>query len=255
MSFISNSPTSQSLTAPVSSAGVRLRKRATSFASAYPDLRAIAFGAARDILLKNTGKAMDPTKVYWHRFSSASSSPYTFTGWEHVGMPTQSMTFLELFMERFSVHDQDAVDDLGLYGGFYSDGPGYGAYNERNEVKALPAEVLKDFWALNFASSSLSKVQAFWREHGQDFAVFARVQLMGAAGVAFSKKQLTANSLFVFLNLPLLASVGKAASAEVFLNPNKPYGLAQRLKERCVSGRSGPYGVYNLVWSSGLITR
>ena len=44
----------------------------------------------------------------------------TFTGWQHVfETPRESMTFPQLVMQRFSVHDQDNGDLLDVDSGFY----------------------------------------------------------------------------------------------------------------------------------------
>ncbi|WP_423251666.1 hypothetical protein, partial [Pseudomonas viridiflava] len=39
----------------------------------------------------------------------------------------------------------------------------------------LPSDVLKDFWAQDFAADCKRKADAFWRDHGQDFCTFARI--------------------------------------------------------------------------------
>ncbi|MCF5628888.1 ADP-ribosylating toxin, partial [Pseudomonas syringae] len=125
-----------------------LRERARQFVLDYPDLHDLACDAASKIILQHTHRAFNPEKVYWHRFGSASSSSRTFTGWQHSGKPLQSMTLIELLMQHFSAHDQEASDELSLYGGFYTDGPDHGFFDERNEVPMLPQAVLADMWTL-----------------------------------------------------------------------------------------------------------
>src|SRR5690606_39105685 len=102
---------------------LRLKKIARQYIEDYPDAHGLAYAAALQILKKHTSKQLNPAKVYWHRFSGAVSSSRTFTGWEHSGTPIESMSLVELVMHRFSAKDQEACDELQLYGGFYTDGP------------------------------------------------------------------------------------------------------------------------------------
>ncbi|MFK3798037.1 dermonecrotic toxin domain-containing protein [Pseudomonas sp. NPDC088444] len=168
-----------------------LRERVTAFMSDYPDVYALAQRAASKIILQHTGTSVDPSMVYWHRFRTASSSAQTFTGWKHNGQPSETLNFIELVMHRFSAADQDASDDLNVYGGFYTAGPDAQTYDERNQVPMLPSDVLRDFWALDFASECKRKVEAFWRHHADDFCAFAKARLLAAAGLELRRKQLT----------------------------------------------------------------
>ncbi|WP_341458862.1 dermonecrotic toxin domain-containing protein, partial [Pseudomonas viridiflava] len=103
----------------------------------------LAFQATRRILLKHAGKSLDPGKVYWHRFTNADNSGLTFTGWEHVGPPSESMTLIDLVMHRFDAADNVSADQLNTYSGFYQAGAGERFYSERHVVPMLPSEVLK----------------------------------------------------------------------------------------------------------------
>ncbi|RMM34515.1 hypothetical protein ALQ80_05178 [Pseudomonas coronafaciens pv. oryzae] len=169
----------------------RLRERARQFVLDYPDLHDLAYEAASNIMLQHTKRVFNPDKVYWHRFGSASSSPRTFTGWQHSGKPVQSMTLIELLMQRFEAHDQEASDELSLYGGFYTDGPDHGAFDERNEVPMLPQDVLKDMWTLDFSEQYTRRMERFWSTHSENFCIFAKAHYLVAAGNCLRKGQLS----------------------------------------------------------------
>ncbi|WP_460045911.1 dermonecrotic toxin domain-containing protein [Pseudomonas sp. S2_H01] len=171
--------------------GETLQRRAAALMGTYPDLYAMAFQAARAIVIRHTGKPLDPAKVYWHRFNRANNSGATFTGWEHVGPPSESMTLIELVMHRFSASDTVSADELNTYSGFYTVGADQRFYNEHNEVPMLPSDVLQDFWKLDFATDCKHKVEAFWRAHEQDFCTLAKINLLSSAGLALSKKRLS----------------------------------------------------------------
>ncbi len=169
----------------------QLRERAAVFMKHYPDLHSLAHKAARDIIQKHTGqKSLDPATVYWHRFTTAVSSDRTFTGYRHTGRPSESMTLIELLMHRFSAADQDASDDLNVYGGFYTVGPDHQSYDEHNEVPMLPSQVLRDFWDIDFAADCKNKVETFWNDHRQDFCTFAMIRVLSAAGVALNRRHM-----------------------------------------------------------------
>lgn len=160
----------------------RLKQMARQLIDDYPDMHGVAYAEAGKLLLLHTGRQLDPEKIYWHRFRNAASSPRTFTGWQHSGEPVESMTFVELMLHRFSTHDQQASDELSLYGGFYTDGPLHGVYDERNEVALLPQQVLTDFWALDFSVLFRARIDSFWATHSNNFCTLARSRFLAAAG-------------------------------------------------------------------------
>jgi len=85
-------------------------------------------------------------------------------------------------MRRFSARDQEDWDELQLYGGFYTDGPEHAAFDERNEVRMLPKDVMKDFWALDFSAAYARKMQRFWAAHSDNFRTLAKSHFLAAAG-------------------------------------------------------------------------
>lgn len=168
-----------------------LRRRAVLFVSQLPDLHAFAQEAARHVLKTLLGHAADPGRIYWHRFEDAFTSHLSFTGWAHQGVPTETLTFVELLIRRFNSHDQEDPDELALYGGFYTDGAGQTSFDERNEVRLLPRDVLREFWALDLQGRYLARIEGFWREHGDDFEMLAKARCLAQALRARSQGILT----------------------------------------------------------------
>lgn len=161
-----------------------LKQKALRFMQDYPDAYTMAWSAARKLMRELTGKTLNPDTVWWHRFGSASNSSRSFTGWQHAGTPVESMTLVELVMRRFNARDQDASDELQVYGGFYTDGPQHGTYDDRNEVAILPQTVLARFWTLNFAGLFQQRVDSFWSAHAETFCELARARFLALAGLA-----------------------------------------------------------------------
>lgn len=159
----------------------RLKQLALRFLDDYPDAHGLAYAAARTILRKHSPRPLDPATVYWHRFSNAASSARTFTGWQHSGTPSESMTLVELVMHRFNARDQDASDELQVYGGFYTDGPKHGLFDERNEVAMLPQTVLRDFWDLDLRSQFTARIASFWHKQTSTFDALVKMRLLTAA--------------------------------------------------------------------------
>ncbi|WAH55942.1 hypothetical protein LZ023_23290 [Pseudomonas silvicola] len=158
-----------------------LKDLAQQWVAAYPDLYTIAEQTGAALLARHTPDVIDPHHVYWHRWHNGVSSPRTFTGWEHYGAPIESMTLAELVIHRFNVHDQDNADLLSLFGGLYLEGPGAKLYDEHNEVRVLPRDLLNDFWAIGFASRYLEALAQFWAEQGATYKVLAKVEMIGQA--------------------------------------------------------------------------
>lgn len=192
----------------------QLKLIASRYVIDYPDLNALARSAAQSIIFRHTGKHLDPDRVYWHRFSSASSSSRSFTGWKHAGATMESMTMTELVIRRFNASEQQAPDELAVYGGFYTDGPQHGFYDERNEVRMLPAEVLNDFWALDFSAGYRRRMDRFWAQHGDNFCVLAKVRYLASAGEGLSRNQLSATD-FEMLRSVLATGPGPVTLAQL----------------------------------------
>lgn len=169
----------------------QLKQIAKRYAADYPDPHDLARSAAQSILFRHTGKHLDPDHVYWHRFTTASSSELSFTGWKHAGTPVQSMTMIELLIHRFEVSDQSSADELALYGGFYTDGPSHEFFDERNEVRLLPEEVLRDFWALDFSAGYRRKMDRFWTRHSDNCCLLAKASYLARAGESVARRHLS----------------------------------------------------------------
>ncbi|WP_432217643.1 membrane-targeted effector domain-containing toxin [Pseudomonas kribbensis] len=161
---------------------IALKSLVPALVEACPDMYEMACAIAREILASHDLAHLEPEQVYWHRFHAAQSSPRTFTGWEHLfETPRESMTLPQLVIQRFSVHDQDNADLLDSDAGFYTAGPDAGTYNESNEVKLHSSDVLKAFWAINFADRYRKKVDSFWTKHGKTFRTLAKCTFLAKA--------------------------------------------------------------------------
>ncbi|HEY0286692.1 MAG TPA: membrane-targeted effector domain-containing toxin, partial [Pseudomonas sp.] len=149
--------------------------------NACPDMREMARRVAQDILIQRAGAHIEPDNVYWHRFHTAVSSSRSFNGWQHRDAPYESMTLPQLVMHRFNPHDQDNADTLQMLGGFYTAGPDAEAFDERNEVRMLPVEVLNDFWAVDLKALYHNQLQAFWSDCSDDFRTMAKATFLSKA--------------------------------------------------------------------------
>ena len=148
---------------------------------ACPDMREMARSIAREILLRQTGHDAEPDTVYWHRFHTAVSSPRSFNGWQHRDAPYQSMSLPQLVMHRFNPHDQDNADTLQMLSGFYTADADAEAFDERNEVRMLPAQVMSEFWSVDFKSRYHEKLKAFWRDFADHFRTMAKANFIASA--------------------------------------------------------------------------
>lgn len=162
---------------------------------ACPDMREMARTIAQEILTKHHHSDIEPDRVYWHRFHTALSSPRSFTGWQHVDPPYESMTLPQLAMHRFNPHDQDNADTLQMLGGFYIAGPHAERYDEDNEVRMLPAEVLNDFWVIDFKTRYHKQLQTYWHHHADAFRTLSKAVFLGKALEDHTAGWLTRNDL------------------------------------------------------------
>ncbi|NQD55068.1 hypothetical protein HP546_06850 [Pseudomonas sp. CM25] len=155
-----------------------LQQIAMKLSTACPDMLQMARDTALTLLAEHQLDDLEPDQVYFHRFHQATSSPRTFTGWQHDTQPSQTLTLVQLVMRRFSVAEQDASDLLSTYCGFYSKGPGEAAYDERNEIRLLPKDALDYFWSIDFSSLFDQRARDFWTRHGDDYRTLAKATFL-----------------------------------------------------------------------------
>ena len=146
-----------------------------------PDMREMARDAAREILRLHYLDYLEPDAVYWHRFERTESSPRTFNGWQHLDPPIESLTLPQLVMQRFNAQDQDGPDALQVSSGFYTAGPEQQVFDETNEVRLLPQEVLKLLWSVDFKTRFKQKSERFWRDCADDFRTLAKANFIAKA--------------------------------------------------------------------------
>ncbi|WPN48156.1 MULTISPECIES: membrane-targeted effector domain-containing toxin [unclassified Pseudomonas] len=159
-----------------------LKDLVSPFVEACPDMHEMARNEAQKILDKYGIKNIDPDHVWWHRFENTSaSSAQAFLGWEHYPKPIESLTLPQLVIQRFRLHDQDNADLLDGDGGFYSQDASATIYNETNEVRMYPSQVIKDLWRINFSELYLEKMERFWSRHSDDYRTLAKLNFIAKA--------------------------------------------------------------------------
>lgn len=77
---------------------------------------------------------------------------------------------------------QASADELSIYGGFYRVDASHRVYDERNEVRLDPQEVLAAFWRLDFAGRYAEALRQFRSRNGEDYCVLARARFLAAVG-------------------------------------------------------------------------
>ncbi|WP_394506714.1 membrane-targeted effector domain-containing toxin [Pseudomonas retamae] len=168
-----------------------LKTLATTLVKTCPGLSDAARQVASELLLAKGLSGLDPDRVYFHRFKTAQSSTLTFTGWEHLlEKPYETLTLTQLVIHRFRATDQDNADLLGLYCGFYSEGPDAENFNQGNEVRLLGSDVLKVFWEVDFSTRYTDQMSKFWRTSADDFRVLAKCNFLSQAVQALQQNDL-----------------------------------------------------------------
>ncbi|WPP00852.1 membrane-targeted effector domain-containing toxin [Pseudomonas sp. HR96] len=166
--------------ASIAELGQHLKQLLQTAVVELPDLYQMAHDTAQH-LLQSMGLVADPDTLYWHRFRNSQSSHRTFTGFEHVGPPVESMTFTELLMRRFRVGDQDNADLLHQMGGFYHADATARFYDEHNEARLAPAAVMKALWQTDFSAMYHPRIKRFWDSHTDAVRSMIRLNCLCAA--------------------------------------------------------------------------
>ncbi|WP_064118943.1 dermonecrotic toxin domain-containing protein [Pseudomonas fluorescens] len=171
-----------------------LKAIATTLVQTCPSLLDAAREVARQLLSDQGLADLDPDRVYFHRFRTAQSSTLTFTGWEHLlEKPYESLTLTQLVIHRFRATDQDNADLLGLYAGFYSEGPQAENFNQSNEVRLLGSDVLRVFWSVDFSTRYTRQLSTFWQASSTNFRTLAKCNFLSQAIRALQQGHLDGN--------------------------------------------------------------
>lgn len=163
---------------PTSNEQQSLLTLARQLTEACPDMREMAREVAQQVLERHGLKTLDPDNVYLHRFHTAVSSHKTFNGWQHLDPPYESLTLPQLVMHRFDANDQDNADLLSYLVGFYTEGPGGDAYDERNEIRLEAKDVLEYFWSIDFAVDFKARLTSFWSKQAGHFRTLAKANFL-----------------------------------------------------------------------------
>lgn len=168
-----------------------LKALATTIVRTCPGLFDAARQVASELLVAKGLSGLDPDRVYFHRFKAAQSNALTFTGWEHLlEKPYETLTLTQLVIHRFRATDQDNADLLGLYAGFYSQGPSAENFNQSNEVRLLGSDVLNVFWEVDFSKRYTEQLSKFWQTSSNDFRVLAKCSFLSQAVQALQQNEL-----------------------------------------------------------------
>ena len=165
---------------PTTQLGDVLADFARQVTQQLPDLHQMAVATATQ-LLASMAIDIHPDTVYWHRFDNAQSSPRSFSGYAHMGPPSESMTFTELVMRRFRASDQDNADLLHVMGGFYTSDAQAPWFDDRNEVRLAPDKVLNALWRIDFAALYYKNLAQFWADNEQEVQTLIRINCLRAA--------------------------------------------------------------------------
>ncbi|KHA72805.1 toxin [Pseudomonas chlororaphis] len=168
-----------------------LKAIAATIVQTCPSLHDAARQVANEILADKGLSGLNPDRIYFHRFKAAQSSTLTFTGWEHLlEKPYETLTLTQLVIHRFRATDQDNADLLGLYCGFYSDGPEAENFNQSNEIRLLGSDVLKAFWDVDFSARYTGQLTTFWQTSSDDFRALAKCNFLSLAVQALQQGDL-----------------------------------------------------------------
>lgn len=168
----------------------RWQQRIEELFAQYPDIEQVAEEYARQLLTHLGCDVLEPKQIYWHWFDSANTSSRTFTGWEHYGQPSQSMTLTELVMRRFDLEQQRDSDLLAQMGGFYTADENTHAYNEHNEVRLDPRQVLAHFWSRDFSALYASRLRGFWINQQDFYRTVSKISMLCCATLQFQQGDL-----------------------------------------------------------------
>jgi hypothetical protein len=223
----------QDITLPDATDAQALQALIPDLVTDCPDMYAMAYQVAKDILIQHNITDIEPDKVYWHRFNAAQSSSKTFTGWQHVfETPRESMTFPQLVIQRFSVHDQDNGDLLDVDSGFYRADGNAGNYDETNEIRLHARDVLKTFWDINFADRCKTAIATFWEKHSDNFRALAKCTFIAKAIEDYEKGHLTREHFTMVLRAAT-GNVSRPLTRQMLLD-EAPAGSGLSIRKFCI---------------------
>ncbi|MEN5201666.1 DUF6543 domain-containing protein [Pseudomonas wadenswilerensis] len=159
---------------------------------AAPDIYALGRQYMKEQIKTLTGQEINPDRVYLHYFNGSVSSDKTFSGWEHPGKPSRSLTLTQLALANFTADDQGSgPGSLDLNAGIYTEGPnssnGYGLHNE---FRLLPSRLMALDWTRDFYTEYKARLDGFWEVHRADYRALLKGRFIAACRAALRQGQL-----------------------------------------------------------------
>lgn len=114
---------------------------------------------------------LDPNKVWFNRFNSATSSEVSFTGFEHTGHPQDTKTLTEQLLANFGTEDRLNDDALSGNSGIYTEGSWGTVFGKENEVRLLPVQFSEIVKNSDFSRVYIKNLDLFWRKNFSKFRI------------------------------------------------------------------------------------
>jgi hypothetical protein len=172
---------------------------ATQYYTAFPDVRESAQEWASAILKQTSAPDLDPNQLFWQRFDNAQSSAYSYTGWQHVGPATSTLSLTELVIRRFDLQDQIDFDLLDQMSGLYTTERS-SRFDHTNEVALAPQKVLKALWAIDFKTLYLKRLTQFWKGQGRNGRALLKAMFFPNLWGAYLNNSLTKDQVKLIIN-------------------------------------------------------
>ena len=181
--------------------------------SEMPDVHQIASSEVKEGIKEKKNFSLDPDNTFYNLFKGASTSPYSFTGWEHrEDQIDKSMTLTQAALLNFAYKWDSDPSMMNLDSGLYKVGygakqftdrpwPNNAAYSHRNEIKMLP----KVFWQVvrkaDIQTKYTKRTTDYWSKNYHNFVEVTRDAFKIAAFASLVNEALSTSDFCAAMNI------------------------------------------------------
>lgn len=194
----------------------------------YPVLKDSAASFIRAAIKQSFNKTLNPDTTYLHYFEKAHSSHSSFNGWAHNQPPVSSKTITQAVLANYTARDQHLDTLNGYSAGIYSDGPLASTFDDHNEIKLLPSQLLDLIYKGDFYRTYTAKLTAFWTQHRADYRILAKAQFISQATRQRKNASLNRANYSMLMSAINVGNQGSARSEGRRVSSNRSDGVSVR---------------------------
>lgn len=131
----------------------------------HPSLKTRARTLLAEKIKEKFNIDLNPDQTYFMHFTSAYSTPETFTGWSHIDPPIEWGPLTRYMFTNFPADAQENIDTTNFWCGIYNFMPNMTTkFSKEGEVRIRPEDFIRLIWDIDFYQKAKSAYLASYAD-------------------------------------------------------------------------------------------